>query len=268
MLGSLVHANGRLILQTKSDGPLHQLVVQYRSPGHLRALAHYDQKRLDEQLCEGRLGQGHLLGSGHLAMTIDPGGNEPRSQGIVALANHDLAQAAHTYFRQSEQIPTLVRLAVARHQVRTGNGASPVWRWRAGGLIVQRLPEDATMHGHDISGTVGTEADDDNLIGEREDDWQRVRMLASTVEDHELLDPTLPSERLLYRLFAEEGMLASEPVRVTAHCGCTRERVENLLKGFGADELADMREEDGGVTVTCDYCNAKYRFSAEDVGAM
>ena len=262
MLGSLVNADGRLILQTKTDGPLKQLVVHFRSPGEMRALAHFDADRLEAMLQEGRLGQGHLLGNGHLA--IDPGGSQPRTQGIVALANHELSQAAHTYFRQSEQIPTFVRLAVARHQTRQGSAGASGWHWRAGGLIIQKLPEDIDVEG----GAVGTEADDDYLVGEREDDWQRVRTLAATVEDHELLDPTLEPERLLYRLFAEEGVRAADPISVAAHCGCTRDRVENLLKGFGADELADMREDDGGVTVTCDYCNAKYKFTSDDVSGM
>ncbi|MGE0630481.1 MAG: Hsp33 family molecular chaperone [Hyphomicrobiaceae bacterium] len=265
LLGALVRTDGRLILQTKTDGPLHQLVVHFTSPGDMRALARFDKDRLETLIAEGRLGQGHLLGTGHLAMTIDPGGSEPRTQGIVTLANHDLAQAAHTYFRQSEQIPTFVRLAVARHQVRSGNGAAPAWRWRAGGLILQRLPDDVG-DGESESGPVAeAERDDDHLVGDLEEDWQRARMLASTVEDHELLDPTLPAERLLLRLFAEEGVRAAAPLPVRAHCGCTRERVENLLKGFGAEELADMREESGSVTVTCDYCKAKYRFAADEV---
>lgn len=259
MLGSLVRANGRLILQTKSDGPVGMLAVHYTAPGHLRGLATFDKARLGpvrerRDGRPGRIGQGHLLGTGHLALTIDPGGKEPRTQGIVAIANHSLAQAANTYFRQSEQIPTFVRLAVARHSVR-GDG----WHWRAGGLILQQLPEDV--------GT-GEEAPEEALAGDAQEDWQRVRMLAQTVEDHELLDPTLAPDRLLYRLFAEEGVRASAPIPVAAFCGCTRDRVERLLKGFGAGELSDMREEDGGVSVTCEYCAARYRFSADEVGRM
>jgi molecular chaperone Hsp33 len=254
MLGSLVRANGRLILQTKSDGPVGMLAVHYRAPGHLRGLATFDATRLGPPRERrdgrpGRIGQGHLLGTGHLALTIDPGGNEPRTQGIVAIANHSLAQAAHTYFRQSEQIPTFVRLAVARQSVRGGG-----WHWRAGGLILQQLPEDVGA---------GEEPG-----GDAQEDWQRARMLAQTVEDHELLDPTLPPDRLLYRLFAEEGVRTVPPVQVEANCGCTRERVEALLKGFGKDELEDMREADGSVGVTCEYCTTRYTFSPDEVSAL
>jgi molecular chaperone Hsp33 len=263
MLGSLLHADGRLILQTRTDGPLRMLVVDYTSPGNVRAMASFDPDRTTALETGGSPGQGHLLGTGHLAMTIDPGGAAPRTQGIVALANHSLAQAAHTYFRQSEQIPTFVRLAVARHQVRGGNGAAPSWHWRAGGLIVQQLPEDVGS-----GGIVGSEADDDNLVGDRGEDWQRTRMLAATVEDHELLDPTLPPEQLLLRLFAQEGVTVTPPVAINARCSCTRQRVKRLLEGFGADEIEDMREPDGGVTVTCEYCSMKYRFTPDELGEL
>lgn len=262
MLGSLVKANGRLILQTKSDGPVGMLAVHFTAPGQLRGLATFDEARLGpvrerRDGRPGRIGQGHLLGTGHLALTLDPGGSEPRTQGIVAIANHSLAQAALTYFRQSEQVPTFVRLAVARHSVRAAGGEA-AWHWRAGGLILQQLPED-----------VGTGDDaEDGLAGDADEDWQRARLLAQTVEDHELLDPMLPADRLLYRLFAEEGVRASAPLPVEAHCSCTRERVERLLKGFGRDELADMREDDGGVSVTCEYCARKYKFTADEVGLM
>lgn len=260
MLGSLVRADGRLILQTKSDGPVGMLAVHYTAPGRLRGLATFDAARLGppQNRRDGRnarIGQGHLLGTGHLALTIDPGGSEVRSQGIVAISNHSLGQAAHTYFRQSEQIPTFVRLAVARHSVR-GDG----WHWRAGGLILQQLPEDAGT-GEDLP-------PEDSLVGDHQEDWQRARMLAQTVEDHELLDPTLPPERLLYRLFAEEGVRTSPPIPLEAHCGCSRERVELLLKGFGAAELSDMREPDGGVSVTCEYCTSRYRFSPDEVARL
>lgn len=259
MLGSLVRADGRLILQTKTDGPVRMVVVHYTAPGRLRGLASFDEARLGPARERrdgrpGKIGQGHLLGTGHLALTIDPGGEQPRTQGIVAVSNHALAQAAHTYFRQSEQIPTFVRLAVARHTVR-GEG----WRWRAGGLILQQLPEDVGS---------GEEAPEEALSGDTNEDWNRARMLAQTVEDHELLDPTLAPDRLLYRLFAEEGVRANAPIPLAAHCGCSRERVESLLKGFGRDELADMREPDGSVLVACEYCTSKYRFSADEVGRL
>ena len=139
MLGSLLNANGRLILQTKTDGPLRQIVVSLTAPGDMRALASFDAARVAQSAAAG---EAALVGSGHLAMTIDPGGEEPRTQGIVAVTAQTLADAAHDYFRQSEQVPTFIRLAVARHSVRGGG-----WHWRAGGLILQRLPTDLLAEG-------------------------------------------------------------------------------------------------------------------------
>lgn len=276
LLGSLLNtSNGRLIVQTQTDGPLRQIAVNYTAPGQLRGLAVFDAERVKAFEAEDHAGTGHLLGSGHLAMTIDPGGSQPRTQGIVALGNHTLAQAAYTYFRQSEQIPTFVRLVVARHQVRTGAKAAPVWRWRAGGLIVQQLPREtgparqvtASQPAADPRTAVNVTEDDD-VRAAYEDDWNRARMLASTVEDHELLDPTLAPEQLLYRLFAEEGVRVLDAIPVKAACSCSRDRVERLLKTFGAAELGDMREPDGSISVKCEYCGNEHRFSPDEVGKL
>ncbi len=106
---------------------------------------------------------------------------------------------------------------------------------------------------------------DDRLLGENDDDWERTRMLAATVEDHELLDPMLSPERLLYRLFHEEGVRAFPPAPVQAYCRCSRERVAAFLKSFGAAELSDMREPDGGISVTCEFCTKTYRFSPDEL---
>ena len=270
---SATAGGGRLILQTKTDGPLRQLVVNYTVPGDLRGLATFDAAAIEAAVGEGRGDAASLLGNGHLAMTIDPGGEGPRTQGIVALDGNTLAEAAYTYFRQSEQIPTFVRLAVARHQVRPAPGLPPVWRWRAGGLLVQQLPEDAIQRAGKSasdprSAVTAADSDDDEVRAAYEEDWNRARMLASTVEDHEMLDPTLTAEELLYRLFAEEGVRVLDDVPVAAHCGCTRDRVERLLRTFGADELVDMREDDGGISVKCEYCSTEHRFSADEVSRL
>ena len=129
LLGSTLKLEGRFQLQTKSDGPVSMLLVDFDAPSNIRALARFDKQRV-ERAASG----GDLLGRGHLAFTIDPGGDMTRYQGVVALDNRGLEDAAHHYFERSEQIPTLVRLAV-------GETLAPEGRsWRAGGLIVQYLP--------------------------------------------------------------------------------------------------------------------------------
>ena len=142
-----------------------------------------------------------------------------------------------------------MRLAVARHYTAGENGAPGQWRWRAGGLMIQHLARAG-----------GTEA------RRRSDRRRRVARARTTttgsarassrrrVEDHELLDPTLSPERLLYRLFHEEGVRAFPAAPIEAYCRCSRERIEAFLRSFGAEELADMREPDGAITVTCEFC--------------
>ncbi len=129
LLGSSLKIEGRFQLQTRSDGAIDMLVVDFDAPDRLRAFARFDADRVAEAAHSGE-----LLGKGHLAFTIDQGNEASRYQGIVALEGQGFEEAAHQYFRQSEQIPTKVRLAVA--QSVTGAGAS----WRAGGLMVQFLP--------------------------------------------------------------------------------------------------------------------------------
>jgi molecular chaperone Hsp33 len=257
MLGSALktEAQAKLILQTKTDGPLDFLVTDFVAPGKLRGYANFD--KADSGLAEakGRGDQGALLGKGHVAMTIDRGADKDRYQGIVSLDHEPLVDAAHTYFRQSEQLPTFIRLAVARHYGPGGGTGARASHWRAGGLMIQQLPRAGGKRED-----VATSEEDD------EENWNRARHLAATVEDHELLDPLLAPQRLLYRLFHEEGVVVTPAAGLAAECRCSRERIHAYLRQFGADELADMREPDGGFTVTCEFCSRKYRFSSADIG--
>lgn len=250
MLGTALKIDGKLTLQTKTDGLLDFLVVSYESPGRLRGYARYDKRRLS---AADEVGPRTLMGEGHLAITIDPGEEMERYQGIVALDGGGIGEAALNYFRQSEQLPSFLRLAVARHYKAGENGAPGSWQWRAGGLLVQHLARDGG-----IESAVRTSEEDD-------DDWERTRILASTVEDHELLDPMLPPDRLLYRLFHEEGVRAFPPAAVEAFCRCSRERVSAFLHSFGAPELTDMREPDGSISVTCEFCTKTYRFAPDEI---
>jgi molecular chaperone Hsp33 len=256
LLGAALKFEGKLILQTRSEGPVKFLVVHYDEPGKVRGYVNFDAAQVEQAQAKGG-GGASLLGEGHLAMTIDPGAGKERYQGVVEIRSTNLTGAALVYFDQSEQIPTFLKIAVAR-QYRSGGlaksqrrpngrttGMQPgVWSWRAGGVIVQKLPEG--QGGQDV----------------REgEDWRRAEALAATVEDHELLDPTLPPERLLYRLFHEEGVRAFKAKRLQACCPCSRERVAGLLKSFSRPEIEDMAK-DGLITVTCEFCSSRYEFKA------
>ena len=238
LLGAALKFEGKFILQASTDGPVDLLVADYQVPGGLRGYARFSPERLAALPPDGR-----LLGDGHLAMTIDRGLETERYQGVVPLEGESLTEAADTYFRQSEQLPTFIKLAVARHY-RAGTAGARPWTWRAGGLLVQKLTRE------------GGRASASEF---EEEDWTRARALAETVEDHELLDPLLPPDRLLYRLFHEEQVRAYRAIPLESYCSCSRERVEELLRRFSAEDLADM-VVGGEVWVTCKFCNSRYQF--------
>jgi len=253
ILGAGLKFEGKLILQTRTDGPLGFLVTNYQTPGHLRGYASYDADGI-AQTRNGSPGMAHgtLIGEGHLALTIDQGRDMDRYQGIVPLSGSTLSEAAQLYFRQSEQLPTFIRLAVARvaSEADDQTGARG-WTWRAGGILVQHL---AAQGGHPPP----ENAPQDFLLGDDDENWQRVNMLAATVEDHELVDPSLTPERLLFRLFNEEGVRVFNDHHLSDYCQCSHDRVASLLKTFASDELDEMRNANGDVSVVCEFCGSEY----------
>ncbi|MEZ5909364.1 MAG: Hsp33 family molecular chaperone [Hyphomicrobiaceae bacterium] len=263
LLGSALKFEGKLILQARTDGPIDLLVADYETPGLLRGYASFDAEKV-EATTAAATGPAlpRLLGHGHLALTIDPGGDMDRYQGIVALDGTVLAEAAHTYFRQSEQLPTFLHLAVAR-QFKSGEGGG--WSWRAGGIMIQHVP--AVGGNPDIPGEHAPTpaADETAEHDDDEEDWRRTRLLTQTVQDHELLDSLLPAERLIYRLFHEEGVRAVPPRALKAQCRCSRQRIATVLKSFSPDELAAMRESNGALSVTCEFCSKQYRFEPDQL---
>jgi molecular chaperone Hsp33 len=264
LLGSTLKFEGRFILQTQSDGPVRMLVIDYTTPGKVRACARFDAARVAAAIEAGAADPGTLLGRGHLAMTIDQGPDTARYQGIVALDGKDLEHAAHEYFLRSEQIPTRVRLAVAEELRADVDGARH--RWRAGGLLLQFLPkapERARLPDLDP----GDAPPGVELEAFREDDaWVEGRSLVATIEDVELLDPELSAEQLLYRLFRERGVRVFRSRDLHAQCSCSRAGVEQMLRSFSEDDRNHMIEN-GRITVTCEFCNSTYVFDPAEVGA-
>src|SRR6195256_6493284 len=178
LLGSALKFDGRFILQTQTDGPVSFLIVDFQSPDRLRAYARYDAKRLKDGQDSGQ-----LLGKGHLAMTIDQGTDTSRYQGLVALDGGSLEDAAHEYFRSSEQIPTRVRLAVGE-EMSPGAGH----RWRAGGMLLQFLPKaPERARVPDLHPGDAPEGTPTHVVAE-DDAWIEGRAMIDTVEDLELLD--------------------------------------------------------------------------------
>ncbi len=262
LLGTALKFEGRFILQTKTDGPVRMLVVDVITPDKVRACARFDKSRVAEAIASGAAGAGALLGRGHLAMTIDQGGDMSRYQGLVALEGGTLEDAAHEYFLRSEQIPTRVRLAVAEEFSAASGG--PSHRWRAGGMLLQfvpRAPERARVA--DLHPGDAPEGTKPHMVAE-DDAWVEGRSLIETVEDVELIDPALSSERLLYRLFHERGVRVFRSADLHAQCSCSRESVETMLRSFPQSDRNDMIEN-GVISVTCEFCSATYVFEPAEV---
>ncbi|MFG1189133.1 Hsp33 family molecular chaperone [Xanthobacter flavus] len=261
LLGSSLKFEGRFILQTQTDGPVDMVVADFVSPDKIRAYARYDADALAEAERRNETSPAALLGRGHLAMTIDQGISTNRYQGVVALDGSGLEAAAHEYFHQSEQIPTRVRLAVGE-EMKPGGAESS---WRAGGLLAQFLPQDASRaRMADLSPGDAPEGVEEHKVDE-DDAWVEARSLVGTLEDVELIDRDLSSERLLYRLFHERGVRVFDPLPIAARCSCSREKVSGVLASFGPEERREMIQDDGKVTVTCEFCGRTYKFTAEEV---
>lgn len=248
MLGVSLKFNGRLSLQTKSDGPVSMVVADFFAPGMVRAYARFDEAKVAEavEAAQGnRLTVPELLGKGQFMMVIDQGADTEIYQGIVALEGDSITQCAETYFLQSEQIATSVKVAVS--EVFTGEGQS----WTAGAIMIQHLPK---------AGEGKKEREDTPA-----EIWNRINILMGTAKDHELTDPSLSSEELLYRLFNEDGVRAFEGTDVEPGCTCGEKKVRGVLNGFDPAER-DHMVVDGKIAVTCEFCNSTYDFDPGELG--
>src|SRR5215469_1488239 len=261
LLGSSLKFEGRFILQTQSDGLVRMMVVDYTSPGRIRAVARYDAAAVAAAIAAGRASADALIGRGHLAMTIDQGPDMSRYQGLVALEGHDLEHAAHEYFMRSEQIPTCIRLAVGE-ELSVGDGARH--HWRAGGILLQFLPKaPERARQPDLDPGDAPKGTPPHQVPE-DDAWVEGRSLFATVEDVELIDPAVSAERLVYRLFHERGVRVFRSTEVAAHCTCSRAGVADMLKSFSQEDR-DHMVQNGVITVTCEFCSSSYVFQGTEV---
>jgi len=187
-----------------------------------------------------------LFGQGRLAFTVDQGQFTERYQGVVPLEGPTLADCAHTYFRQSEQLPTGIKITAKRF---IENGAA---HWRAAALMVQQMPEfDA--------GRIDADTE------QREDDWRKAVILMASATEAEMLDPALPDTTLLYRLFHEDRPRQFERRPLMARCRCSRERIDRVLRSIKREELDDLRDKTGRVSVKCEFCSTEYAYDDNDL---
>jgi molecular chaperone Hsp33 len=215
--------------------------------------------RISQIDSQGEVGDQELLGEGHMAMTVDQGAQARRYQGVVPLDGRSLEDAAHLYFRQSEQIPTRVRLAAAR----AFKGGEQGLRWRAGGIVIQHLPEAGPRRPADLPPGDAPAGNDDIPLDEP-DEWTEARLLLDTVANDELTDPSIPAGELLMRLYHERGVRVFAPHAVTDECRCSRAGIVDMLARFSPEEQAEM-VKDGKITVTCEFCSTRYEVDPQEV---
>jgi len=242
LVGSSLKFEGRLIIQAQGDGPVRYVVVDYDTSGGLRGYCRFDAEEV-AKVSEGfvRPGAKTLLGGGVFIMTLDQGPDMDRYQGVTPIEGETLALCAEQYFDQSEQTPTRVRLAVG--QADTGEGL----KWRAGGILIQQIAGDASR-------------------GETQEAWTHVRALFETTGEDELIDPSLTTPTLLWRLFHEDGVRLLEEKPLRAFCRCSEDRIGAMMQSFSDAEKADMIEPDGKIHVTCEYCSREYALDAATAG--
>jgi molecular chaperone Hsp33 len=245
ILAGMLKYDGVFTLQTKGDGPIRLLVADVTTAGDVRGYAQYDEAKLEKALTANGAPVPRLLGAGYIAFTVDQGDKTDRYQGIVELQGATLAECAHHYFRQSEQLQAGIKVAVGY------DGET----WRAGGIMLQRLP------------TEGGEA----TVAEaeaQEDGWRRAMIFMSSSRSDELLDARLAPNDLLFRLFHEDGVRVWAPHALAAKCRCSREKIERILVALPDEDLTDLALADGSLEVTCEFCSKRYEFPEEEVAAL
>ncbi len=244
LLGStLKDAAGQMTLQAQTERGVVSLLVCDFQDGKLRGYVKFDTERLGE-LGEAP-GLDQLFGKGYLAITFDQATSGERYQGIVPLEGDSLARAAESYFAQSEQIPSLIRIATA------DDGTGLV----AGGLLIQHLPE-----GEEGRERLHTRLD--------HPEWEHVAIMGGSIRDAELVDRELALDTIVWRLFNEEEEVRTLPGHTLARgCRCDRDYVRDVLSRFPESERVEMADERGLVSVDCAFCSHSFDFTPEDLAS-
>lgn len=235
LVGDALKFEGRLIVQANGEGPVRFVVAEWVKGEGVRAMA----QLVPGETVADDATLSDLLGKGSFAMTIDPGQGKERYQGLVPLDGDSLSDCAQSYFAQSEQVPTMIRIAAG--EVVTGDAPT---QWRGSGAIIQAIAPDAAR-------------------GDASEDWDHVRALFGTIAPDELIDPSISAGDLLYRLFHEDGVRMFEPTPVGRYCPCTNAKLVNVLASFDPSEIG----AEDPVSMTCEYCNKRFEFAQADIAA-
>ena len=262
LIGQTVKLRWKLSLQVQSKGAVRMIATDYYGPenegdaARIRAYASFDAEKLTTGNPMDQIGEGYF------AILIDQGEGTQPYQGITPLSGTSLSESAEAYFAQSEQLPTKFTLSYGRA---TEPGVAE--HWRAGGIMLQHMPKAspfvATEGG---TGEAGLLVAADLVSGETEENWTRVNFHLDTVEDLELIGPTITPATLLTRLFHEENPRIFDAQRVEFGCSCSEEKVRQSLSIYSAKDIETMTTEAGTVTADCQFCGAHYVLDAKTVG--
>ena len=240
LLGSLLKdPSGQLTIQAQTENGIVDLLVCDYKGGELRGYVRHDADRLAEAGPHPTLFS--LFGKGYLAITFDQPATDERYQGIVPLEGEGLGEAAQSYFSQSEQIPSIVRLAVKKDDK----------GWVAGGLMFQHLPE-----GEEGRDRLHTRLD--------HPEWPHVAVLVGSVKAEELTNRDLPLDDLVWRLLHEEEEVRTlDPVPLSKGCRCSPAYIASVIARFPPEERAEMIGDDGMIRVDCAFCATSFPIAAE-----
>jgi len=252
LLGTALKLDGRLTIQTKGDGPLDLVTADYYGADENRHRGVRGFARLDAERFAAleNAGFDRLAGKGVLAITIEPKSGGKTYQGIVELSQDGIGASAETYFTQSEQLPTVIRLAAA--PLYLAGDKQP--HWRAGGIMLQMTPAAA--------GEPAPEAFAPEMRP-ASDDWERLSLLLKTVEDLELVDTSLAPETLLWRLFHEDEVRVQPPEPVIFRCDCDTARIAGVLKNYTSEERHGLADADGIIRARCEFCGKTHEIGPE-----
>ena len=247
ILGSALKLDGRLTLQTKTDGPLDLVTVDYYGAEDAKSRGVRAFGRLDHDRFAARTEKNFatLAGEGAMAITIEPRVGGQTYQGITPLSADGIAASAETYFLQSEQLPTAIRLAAAPLFV--AGDKSP--HWRAGGIMLQVTPDSSLETAPETAKT--------------SDDWERLSLILRTVEDIELVDTALAPETLLWRLFHEDEVRVHPPEPIAFRCDCSGDRIARILRGYSVTEREGLADPDGVIRASCEFCGMVHEIAPD-----
>jgi len=263
LIGQAIKLRWKLSLQIRGKGPARLIATDYYGPtddgqpARIRAYASYDAERLDPDAAPFS-----QIGEGYFAVMLDQGEGMVPYQGFTPIAGQSLSNCAETYFAQSEQLPTRFALTFGKSQ--TPGAAS---HWRAGGVMLQHMPQAGmSVAAEGGSGEGGLLQHSDILGGDAGENWTRANALLDTVEELELIGPSLAPTDLLVRLFHEEEPRVFDAQPLRFGCSCSEDKVRSAMSIYSQKDIRHMTTEAGIVTADCQFCGAHYELDPRTLG--